>query len=312
MLLACQQIYAIKTGTPPAETTKKNTVYFKEQLQTMGISYAWDREFTTSDPSYYKWTQWIFTKFFEKGLAYQAEKAQWWCDQCKTVLADEQVMDGKCWRHDGPEDPKVTKKTLKQWFFSITKYADELLEGTDALNWPEKIKAMQKNWIGRSEGANIKFKLEGLGAEAEHLEVFTTAHDTIYGTTFMVVAPEHTIVANYGQLADNANDISEYVEKAVRKSELDREIEKDKTGVPIEGLFAINPINGEKIPVWVADYVLISYGSGAIMAVPGEDERDIEFAKKYDLPVVYTTVQQEFMNYKDTIKKDRKAYRLAR
>ncbi len=303
--------YAIKTGTPPSETTKKNSIYFKEQLQALAMSYAWDREFTTSDPSYYKWTQWIFTKLFEHGLAYQAEKAQWWCDQCKTVLADEQVVDGKCWRHDNPEDPKVIKKTLKQWFFKITKYADELLETTDVLTWPEKIKVMQKNWIGRSEGASVRFQLEGLGADGEHLEVFTTAHDTIYGATFMVVAPEHPIVTGYAQFAENAVDISEYVEKSVRKSELDREIEKNKTGVPLEGLVAVNPLNGDKIPVWVADYVLISYGTGAIMAVPGEDERDNEFAKKYDLLIIFTTEQQEFTSYGDAIKPNRKAYKLA-
>ena len=226
-------------------------------------------------------------------------------------MADEQVVDGKCWRHDGADDPKVIKKTLKQWFFKITQYADELLDSTDALRWPEKIKTMQKNWIGRSEGALVRFPLEGLGAEQEHLEVFTTAHDTIFGVTFMVVAPEHPIVAQYGQFADNAQAIAEYVEKSIRKSELDREIEKNKTGVPMEGLYAVHPLNGTKVPVWVADYVLISYGSGAIMAVPGEDERDFAFAKKYELPVIYTTEQQEFMNYSDTIKQDRSAYKLA-
>ncbi len=298
--------YAIKTGTPPAETTKKNTVYFKEQLQSLAMSYAWDREFTTSDPSYYKWTQWIFTQLFAKGLAYQAEKSQWWCPVDKTVLADEQVEAGHCWRCGSV----VERKLLKQWFFKITDYADELLDTTDALQWPEKIKTMQKNWIGRSQGAAVNFELKGLGATNELLEVFTTAHDTIYGVTFVVIAPEHPLAERYAALGDNANEALAYIQKSVRKSELDREIQKVKTGVPIEGLSAVHPLTGQEIPVWIADYVLISYGTGAVMAVPGEDERDFEFAHKYNLPIVYTTEQQEFVKYAD-IKKNMKAYKLA-
>lgn len=298
--------YAIKTGTPPDETTKKNTVYFKEQLQALAMSYAWDREFTTSDLSYYKWTQWIFTKLFEHGLAYQAEKAQWWCPVDKTVLADEQVEAGHCWRCNSV----VERKVLKQWFFKITDYADELLDSTDSLNWPEKIKSMQKNWIGRSEGVSVKFALKGLGVDAEHLEVFTTAHDTIFGVTFVVIAPEHPLAMRFASMADNSNEVIGYIEKASHKSELDREIEKNKTGVAIEGLTAVNPVNGKEVPVWVADYVLASYGTGAVMAVPGEDLRDYEFATKYSLPIIYTTEQQEFISYSD-IKKDKKAYKLA-
>jgi leucyl-tRNA synthetase len=294
--------YAIKTGTPPAETTKNNTVYFKEQLQALAMSYDWSREFTTSDPNYYKWTQWIFTQLYKQGLAYQALKPQWWCDQCKTVLADEQVVAGKCWRHDGPEDPLVTKRNLRQWFFRITQYADEILDATDALDWPEKIKSMQKHWIGRSEGTVVQFALNGLGAQNDHLNVFTTAVETIFGVTFMVVAPEHPIVGEYGELADNANDINNYVIKSVRKSEIDREADKDKTGVPIQGLFAVHPFTGAKIPVWVADYVMMGYGSGAIMSVPGEDSRDFAFAKKFDLPVVFTTDRGEFTDYGEQIK----------
>jgi len=253
----------------------------------------------------------VFTKLFEHGLAYQAERAQWWCDSCKTVLADEQVVAGKCWRHDGADDPLVTKKSFKQWFFKITDYADELLESTDTLAWPEKIKTMQKNWIGRSEGTIVSFGLQGLGAESEHLDVFTTAVETIFGATFMVVAPEHPLVTTYAQLADNAADIEQYVLKAGRKSEIDREANKDKTGVPIEGLFAVHPLTGNAIPVWVADYVMMGYGSGAIMAVPGEDTRDFDFASKFGIPIIYTTTNNEFVNYQEEIKHNKAAFIMA-
>jgi leucyl-tRNA synthetase len=303
--------YAIKTGTPPAESTAQNIAYFKKQLQRLGISFAWEREFNTSDPSYYKWTQWVFSLLFERGLAYQAEKKQWWCDHCKTVLADEQVVAGKCWRHDGQDDPLVTKKSLKQWFFKITEYADDILESTDALDWPEKIKTMQKNWIGRSEGMNVSFKLKGLGAEKEHLDVFTTAVETIFGATFMVLAPEHPLVSSYGQYSENAREINDYVLHAARKSELDREAGKDKTGVKFEGLSAINPLNGAQIEVWIADYVLMGYGSGAIMAVPGQDERDFAFAEKFSIPVIFTTDKNEFVNYALDIKHNKSAYKMA-
>ena len=303
--------YAIKTGTPPAESTAKNIAYFKEQLQRTGTSFAWDREFNTSDPSYYKWTQWVFSLLHNRGLAYQAEKDQWWCDQCKTVLADEQVVNGKCWRHDGDDDPLVIKKSLRQWFFKITDYADDILDSTDSLEWPEKIKTMQKNWIGRSEGMSVSFGLSGLGSESNHLDVFTTAVETIFGVTFMVLAPEHPLVTEYGQLADNATEISDYVIKTSRKSEIDREANKDKSGVRIEGLNAINPINGAEVQVWVADYVLMGYGSGAIMAVPGEDSRDNEFAKKFDIPIIFTTDRGEFTNYQEEIKNNKDKFTLA-
>ena len=298
--------FAIKTGTAPAVVTKDNIANFKNQFKRLGISIDWDREINTSDPEYYRWTQWVFAEFFKRGLAYQKEAQQWWCPVDKTVLANEQVENGKCWRCGS----EVEKKAMKQWFFKITDYADALLDEIPDLDWPEKIKTAQTNWIGRSEGMAIKFNLSGLGADNEHLEVFTTAHDTIYGVTFMVVAPEHPIVERYGQFADNESDIQLYVEKAARKSELDREIEKKKTGVQIEGLYAINPINGNKIPVWIADYVLLSYGTGAVMAVPGEDERDFEFAQKYNIPIIFTTEQQEFIGYGD-IKAARKNYKLA-
>lgn len=303
--------FAIKTGTPPAVSTANNIAYFKKQLQRLGMSYDWSREFDTSDPSYYKWTQWVFSLMYKQGLAYKAEKQQWWCDKCNTVLADEQVINGKCWRHEGADDPEVTKKSVNQWFFKITDYADEILQSTDSLNWPEKIKTMQKNWIGRSEGTVVEFDLKGLGADTAKLGVFTTAVETIYGVTFMVLAPEHPIVSEFGVLANNAREIDDYVQKATRKSELDREIEKVKTGVKIEGLKAVNPINGAEVDIWVADYVMMSYGSGAIMAVPGEDQRDYDFAKKYDIPVVFTTDKGEFTNYQEDIKPNKRAFTLA-
>lgn len=301
--------YAIKTGQSPRKTTDDAIAMYRRQYRAVGFGMDWSKEIDTSHADYYKWTQWCFLKLLEHGLAYQKESLQWWCDQCKTVLADEQVTAGKCWRHDSPEDPLVTKRSLKQWFFKITDFADDILDATDSLNWTPWVKTAQKNWIGRSEGAEVKFKLEGLGAEQHHIEVFTTAYDTIYGVTFMVLAPEHPLVSMFGQHADNSQDIDDYVQKSLRKSDIDREKEKVKTGIEIEGLFAINPINGAKIPVWVADYVLIGYGSGAIMAVPGEDERDYEFANKFGLPIVYTTEQQEFVLYQD-IKSSPKQYKL--
>ncbi len=274
--------FAIKTGTPPAVSTAQNIAYFKEQLQRLGMSYDWSREFNTSDPSYYKWTQWLFTQLYSQGLAYQAEKPQWWCDQCKTVLADEQVIAGKCWRHDGPDDPLVTKRNLRQWFFKITEYAEEMLEATDALDWPEKIKTMQKNWIGRSAGAEIEFALANSGEQS--IRVFTTRPDTIFGATFLVLAPEHELISTLTQESEKSK-IESYVDEALRKDEVERQAGKEKTGV-FTGSYAINPANGEQIPVWIADYVLPGYGTGAIMAVPAHDERDFEFALKYDLPIV--------------------------
>jgi len=300
--------YAIKTGQSPRKTTDDAIEMYRKQYRAMGFGMDWLKEIDTSHADYYKWTQWCFLKLHENGLAYQKESMQWWCDQCKTVLADEQVIAGKCWRHDGADDPMVTKKSLNQWFFKITDYADEILEATDKLNWTPWVKTAQKNWIGRSEGAEVAFKLDGLGANDKQIPVFTTAHETIYGATFMVLAPEHPFVSVYGQHADNAQEIDDYVQKALRKSDLDREKEKVKTGVEVEGLFAINPINGSKLPIWVADYVLMGYGSGAIMAVPGEDERDYEFATKYNLPIIYTTTQNEFVNYGADIKPDRTKY----
>lgn len=273
--------FAIKTGTPPAVSTANNTVYFKQQLQALAMSYDWSREFTTSDSSYYKWTQWVFSLMYQRGLAYKAEKSQWWCSKCNTVLADEQVTaNGKCWRHEGADDPQVTKKKVNQWFFKITDYADEILDATDDLNWPEKIKTMQKNWIGRSTGAEVEFKIDG---HKDALKIFTTRPDTLFGVTFMVVAPEHELLEEIVP-DSHKKEVEAYVQAALRKSEVERQENKDKSGV-FSGAYAINPVNDEKVPIWVADYVLASYGTGAIMAVPAHDERDYEFARKFELPI---------------------------
>ena len=303
--------YAIKTGQAPRVTTDEAIESYRNQYRQMGWSMDWTKEIDSSKADYYKWTQWCFLQLHKEKLAYQKESLQWWCDQCKTVLADEQVVAGKCWRHEDASDPMVTKKGLKQWFFRITDYADEILDATDALDWTPWVKTAQKNWIGRSEGTNATFRLSGLGADNEQIDVFTTAIETIYGVTFMVLAPEHPIVKTYGQHANNASEIDEYVTNAILKSDIDREKEKIKTGVAIEGLSAIHPLTGAKLPVLIADYVLMGYGSGAIMAVPGQDERDYEFAQKYDLPIVYTTTKNEFVSYGPDIKPDRTKFIMA-
>lgn len=303
--------YAIKSGVSPQASMASIIPGYHEQYKAMGWSNDWSKEIATCDPEYYKWTQWIFWKMYKEGMAYQDERQQWWCTKCQTVLSNEQVIDGKCWRHDAADDPEVGKKAVKQWFFRITDYAEEMLQATYDLDWSEAVKTAQINWIGKSEGMNIRFVVEGLGAKDEFIEVFTTAHDTIFGATFMVVAPEHPLAVRYGQLADNAVDIEEYVASVNRKSELERLADKTKSGVPIEGLYAVNPLNGAKIPIWTADYVLMGYGTGAVMGVPGEDERDYEFANKFDLPIVYTTTQQEFISYSTDIKPNRSAYTMA-
>ena len=268
--------YAIKTGTAPQEVTEQNTSNFRRQAKRLGLAIDWDRELNTSDPKYYKWTQWCFLQLYKKGLAYQKESYQWWCPEDQTVLANEQVENGKCWRC-GHE---VEKKKMKQWFFKITEYADELLDETDALNWPDKIKTMQKNWIGKSVGAEIDFALTG----GRKITVFTTRPDTIYGATFMVVAPEYPGL-DYLVNDDTRDEVMRYKSSALLKSEVERQENKEKTGV-FTGSYAINPATKEKIPIWVADYVLSGYGTGAIMAVPAMDDRDREFAEKFDLPIV--------------------------
>lgn len=269
--------YAIKTGTAPSVSTKQNIANFTNQLKRVGASIDWSREINTSDPDYYKWTQWVFVEFFKRGLAYQKESLQWWCPADKTVLANEQVESGKCWRC-GTE---VEKKSMKQWFFKITEYADALLEEIPALDWPDKIKTAQENWIGRSEGAEIEFQVDG---SEDVLTVFTTRPDTIFGATFMVIAPEHPLARSL-VTNETRGSVQRYIDEAVKKSEIERQSEgKDKTGV-FTGSYATNPANGDKIPIWIADYVLGGYGTGAIMAVPAHDERDYAFATKFDLPI---------------------------
>ena len=270
--------YAIKVGKKPREAHDEALAHFKEQLKRLGYSYDWSKEISTADPSYYKWTQWIFNQLFEHGLAYQKESPQWWCETDKTVLANEQVEAGKCWRCGN----QVTKKNLKQWFFKITDYANEILDATDDLNWTEMVKTMQKNWIGKSVGAEIDFQVEN---SDEKIKVFTTRPDTLFGATFLVLAPEHSLVSqitNHNQKLQ----IENYVQQAQLKNEIERQdTNREKTGV-FTGSYAFNPINSEKIPIWIADYVLTGYGTGAIMAVPAHDERDYEFAKKFELAVI--------------------------
>lgn len=268
--------YAIKTGISPAEATKTNINNFRKQAKRLGFYIDWNREINTSDPEYYRWTQWCFLQLFKKGLAYQKESYQWWCPNDQTVLANEQVENGHCWRC-GTE---VEKKKMKQWFFKITAYADDLLDEIDQLDWPEKIKTMQKNWIGRSEGANVKFKVKD---QEDTIDIFTTRLDTICGATFLVLAPEHPKIPDL-IAKDTEAEVKNYCATAIKKSEIERQENKEKTGV-FTGSYAINPVTGQEIPIWISDYVLINYGDGAVMAVPAHDERDFAFASKYQLEI---------------------------
>ncbi len=272
--------YAIETGTHPRETTQKNIQTFKKQIQKVGFSYDWDREIDTTDPDYYRWTQWIFMQLYKRGLAYQEEVPVWWCDGCKAVLANEEVdADGTCERkgHKG-----VYRRPMRQWILKITAYAERLLADLDKLDWSDAIKEMQRNWVGKSVGAEVDFKLE---QGQEVIRVFTTRPDTLFGATYMVLAPEHPLVAKI-TTADAQKAVDEYVAVSQRKSDLDRtDLAKTKTGV-FTGAYAINPVNGQKIPIWIADYVLMGYGTGAIMAVPAHDTRDFEFATKFGLPIL--------------------------
>lgn len=270
--------YAIKIGKKPRIAHDEALVNFKRQLKRLGYSYDWSKEISTADPEYYKWTQWIFSRLYENGLAYQKQSPQWWCETDQTVLANEQVEGGKCWRCGNP----VTKKNLKQWFFKITEYADEILEATDDLDWTEMVKTMQKNWIGRSQGAEVEFKIDG---RDDVLTVFTTRPDTLFGATILILAPEHEMAKTLA--TDNEREkVENYIAESARKSEIERMNEnREKTGV-FTGSYAINPINGNKIPIWIADYVLAGYGTGAIMAVPAHDDRDGEFARKFNLPII--------------------------
>ncbi len=269
--------HAVKTGTHPRDTTKQNIDNFRRQIQSIGLSYDWDREINTTDAHYYKWTQWIFLKLYERGLAYQAEQAVNWCEELGTVLANEEVIDGKSEVGGFP----VIKKPMRQWILRITAYAERLLEDLDGLDWPESIKEMQRNWIGKSVGAEIDFAIDG---HKEKIKIFTTRPDTLFGATFFVLAPEHPAVAEITSTAQRAA-VEAYVHDSQSKADRERMANTEKTGV-FTGAYAINPVNNEKIPIYIADYVLISYGHGAIMAVPAHDERDHEFAKKYDIKIL--------------------------
>ena len=269
--------YAIRTGTHPAVSTKENIDNFRRQLRSLGFSYDWDREIATSDPTYYKWTQWIFTKLYEKGMAYEAEMLVNFCPALGTVLANEEVENGRSKEGGYP----IERRPLRQWILKITAYADRLLEDLNLLDWPDSLKKLQINWIGRSEGAFVHFIEKTTG---ENLTVFTTRPDTLFGATYMVIAPEHPLVGKITS-HDQKEKVQAYQKMAAGKSDLDRtDLNRLKTGV-FTGAYAINPVNEEKIPIWISDYVLMGYGTGAIMAVPAHDERDFEFAKTYHLPI---------------------------
>jgi leucyl-tRNA synthetase family protein len=275
--------FALKTGIHPQEATERNIARFRRQLKALGLSYDWDREINTTDPSYYRWTQWIFKQLFERGLAYQHEQPVWWCEELGTTLANEEVIDGKSEIGGFP----CVRRPLRQWVLRITAYADQLLEGLDDLDWPESTKEMQRNWIGRSEGADIWFAIADRPGKS--LRVFTTRPDTLFGATYMVLAPEHELVDTL-TTDETREAVRAYRELAAHKSELERsELQKEKTGV-FTGANAINPATGEAIPIWIADYVLAGYGTGAIMAVPGQDQRDWDFAVAHDLPIVRTVM----------------------
>ena len=272
--------YAIKNKIHPKIVTENNVKRFKEQLHSLGYSFDWDREINTTDPSYYKWTQWIFLKLFKAGLAYKKEMPINWCTSCKVGLANEEVVNGVCERCGAP----VVRKVKSEWMLKITDYAEKLIEGLDHVDYIERVKVSQKNWIGKSQGAEVDFFIKG---KEDKLRVYTTRCDTLFGVTYMVVSPEHPIIDKYKDELKNWDTIAAYRDEASKKSDFERaELAKEKTGVQIEGLTAINPVNGKEIPIWISDYVLMSYGTGAIMAVPAHDERDWEFAKKFNLPLI--------------------------
>ena len=294
--------YAVETGTHPAVTTKKNVDRFRDQIRALGFSYDWDREVNTTDPKYYRWTQWIFEKLYEKGLAYVAEVPVNWCPALGTVLANEEVIDGRSERGNHP----VVRRPMRQWMLRITEYAERLLKGLDGLDWPEGIKEMQRNWIGKSTGALVDFKVEKATKDGDSgapdplpkdvITVYTTRCDTLFGATYMVLSPEHGLVEKWlkeGAIS-NTDDVRAYQKKAASKSDLERtELNKEKTGVRLDGVVGINPVNGDKLPIFISDYVLASYGTGAIMAVPAHDERDFDFAKVFDLPIYQVVEKKE-------------------
>ena len=271
--------YAIKNHIHPEEVTKKNVARFKKQIQSLGISFDWSREINTTDPDYYKWTQWIFLQLFKKGLAYKKEMAVNWCTSCKCVLANEEVVNGVCERCGS----EVVRKVKSQWMLKITEYADRLIDDLDLVDYPDRVKAQQKNWIGKSTGAEVDFKT----TEGDILTVYTTRCDTLFGATYMVISPEHPCIEKWSDKISNIDEVKAYQAEASKKSDFERtELVKEKTGVLIDGVKAVNPVNGKEIPIFVSDYVLVSYGTGAIMAVPAHDTRDWEFAKKFNLPII--------------------------
>jgi leucyl-tRNA synthetase len=271
--------YAIKMGIHPAKVTRDNVERFKGQCKSLGFSFDWSREVNTTDPEYYKWTQWIFLKLFEHGLAYKKEMAVNWCTSCKVVLANEEVVGGVCERCAG----EVVRKVKSQWMLGITKYAQRLIDDLDTVDYIDRVKTQQLYWIGRSTGAEVIF-----GTTAgDELKVYTTRPDTLFGATYMVISPEHALWEKWAGIIANIDEVRKYQDEAARKSDFERtEVAKDKTGVKLAGVAGINPVNGAEIPIFISDYVLVSYGTGAIMAVPGHDSRDWEFAKKFGLPVV--------------------------
>lgn len=271
--------YAIKNHIHPEIVTKKNIARFKKQIQSLGISFDWSREINTTDPEYYKWTQWIFIQLYKHGLAYKKEMNVNWCTSCKCVLANEEVVNGVCERCES----EVVHKVKSQWMLKITEYADRLINDLDLVNYPDRVKAQQKNWIGRSKGAEVDFTT----TTGDTLTIYTTRADTLYGATYMVISPEHPMIEKWADKISNMDEIKKYQEAAARKSDFERtEVAKEKTGVRIDGVNAINPVNNKEIPIFISDYVLVSYGTGAIMAVPAHDTRDWEFAKKFDLPII--------------------------
>ena len=272
--------YAIKNHIHPKTVTENNVAHFKAQLKSLGYSFDWEREVNTTDPEYSKWTQWIFLKLFKKGLAYKTQMPINWCTSCKVGLANEEVVNGRCERCGG----EVVRKVKSQWMLKITEYADKLLEGLDHVDYIERVKVSQKNWIGRSVGAEVDFKLSG---REDVLRIFTTRPDTLFGATYMVISPEHPLIEKYKDEITNYNEVVAYREQAAKKSDFERtELAKEKTGVVMGGIMALNPVNQKEIPIWISDYVLMTYGTGAIMAVPAHDSRDWEFAKKFGLPIV--------------------------
>ncbi|MFH1482019.1 MAG: leucine--tRNA ligase [Patescibacteria group bacterium] len=289
--------YAIQNKTHPKLTNEKNIRTFKSQLEKLGFTYDWGREINTTDPEYYKWTQWVFIKMFEKGLAYESNEPVNWCPSCKTVLSNEDLEDGKCERCNS----EVERKPMRQWVLKITDYADRLLNDLEKLpDWEESIKEMQRNWIGRSEGAEVEFRIMNYELQ---IKVFTTRPDTLFGVTFMVIAPEHKLIQDLKKEIKNYNEVEKYLNIAKNKSDLERtDLNKEKTGIKLDGVVAINPVNQEKIPIFVADYVIINYGTGAIMAVPGHDKRDFEFAKKYNIEIKQVVSEVNKKNQNNNLK----------